>query len=111
MLPLTRVTRVRPPNTRTPHPERHKLDRRAICLQFRSKGTLTTRYYGTRLPLEDVELNAFEMMHLHEVLEKVMSRKDWIWKDTDVFEIRKRGTNDPQKASGPLPGLPEDSET
>jgi hypothetical protein len=73
MLPLTRIICVRPPNSRIFHPKRHKLDGWAVCLQFRSKSTLATRYYGTRLPLCYVKLDAFEIMHSHEILEEVMS--------------------------------------
>jgi len=41
-------------------------------LEFCSKGALTTGYHGARLPLSDVEFDAFEIMHLHKMFEEVM---------------------------------------
>ena len=73
MLPLTRRISVRPPNSRIPHPKGHQLDGWAERLQFRSKSTLTTRYYGTGLPFANIKLNAFEVMHSHEKLEEIVS--------------------------------------
>lgn len=78
VLPLTRIICIRPPNSRVPHPKCHKLDGRTVRLQFRSKSALTARYDRTRLPFPYVELDAFEIMHSHETLEKVMSLGDCV---------------------------------
>ena len=72
MLPLTRIRRIRPSNSRITDPECHQLDGRTICLDFCSKGALTTGYHGARLPLSDVEFDAFEIMHLDKMFEEVM---------------------------------------
>jgi hypothetical protein len=73
VLPLTRTICVRPPNSRIFHPKRHELEGWTVCLQFRSKSALATRHYWTRLPLRHIKLDAFEIMHSHEILEDVMS--------------------------------------